>query len=75
MNLNLNSTNCPTPAASRFITKRSKFLDRTIFFRRGPQKGTLEGTRIYSIVMGPSVSQVAVASPFCRALKVFLVEE
>jgi hypothetical protein len=25
--------------------------------------------------MGPSVSQIAVASPFCRALKIFLVEE
>jgi hypothetical protein len=37
----------------------------------GPQKET----KIYSNVMGPSVSQIAGASPFCRALKVFLVEE
>jgi hypothetical protein len=43
-------------------------LDRTIFFLRGQQKETLEETKIYSIVMGPSVSQVAVASLFCRAV-------
>ena len=45
-----------------------------ILSTRGPQKETLEETKIYSIVIGPSVSQVAGASPFCRAVKVFLVQ-
>ena len=64
----------PLLTASKSFTKSSK-SDRMILSTRGPQKETLEETKIYSIVIGPSVSQVAGASPFCRAVKVFLVQE
>lgn len=63
----------PLLTASKSFTKSSK-SDRMILSTRGPQKETLEETKIYSIVIGPSVSQVAGASPFCRAVKVFLVQ-
>jgi hypothetical protein len=69
------TTRWATPSASETFTKSSKSLYRIAFFTRGPQKETLAETKIYSIVMGPSVSQIAGASPFCRALKVCLVEE
>jgi hypothetical protein len=70
-------TSLPSVAPSRYetVTKSSKSLYRTGFFASEPREGALAETKIYSIVMGPSVSQIAVASPFCRALKIFLVEE
>lgn len=60
--------------ASKSFTKSRK-SDGMILFTRGPQKGALEETEIYSVVIGRSVSQVAGTSPFCRAVKVFLVQE